>query len=93
MDFLKDHLQGPGKVGQGRNPAVERFLLSSGYSWALAMAQELRGATQNKVVPSLEGLDLGRDRRGGVQEALAESRLREASAELGRGSQSETLLG
>ena len=32
MDFLKDHLQVPGKVGQGRNPAVDRFL-SSGYSW------------------------------------------------------------
>lgn len=59
------------------------------------MAQELRGSWrhQNKVVPSLEGLTWGGTGGAVPQEALAESRLREASAELGRGSESETLLG
>ena len=45
------------------------------------------------MVPSLEGLTWGGTGGAVPQEALAESRLREASAELGRGSESETLLG
>lgn len=67
MDFLKDHLQGPGKVGQGRNPAVERFL-SSGYSWGAGHGsgaqRELEAPEQSGPQPG--GTDLGRDRRGGA---------------------------
>ena len=66
-DFLKDHLQGPGKVGQGRNPAVERFL-SSGYSWGAGHGsgaqRELEAPEQSGPQPG--GTDLGRDRRGGA---------------------------
>ena len=62
------------------------------------MAQELRGSWrhQNKVAPSLEGLTwggVGGDPKEAPEEGLAESQLREASAELGGGSESETLLG
>lgn len=52
------------------------------------------------MAPSLEGLTwggrgwgVGGDPKEAPEEGLAKSQLREASAELGRGSESETLLG
>ena len=62
MDFLKDHLQVPGKVGQGRNPVVDRFL-SSGYPWGAGHGsgaqRELEAPEQSGPQPG--GTDLGWD--------------------------------
>lgn len=62
MDFLKDHPQVPGKVGQGRNPAVEGFL-GSGYPWGAGHGS---GAQRELEAPEQSGPQPGGTDLGGV---------------------------